>query len=120
MLKLGCKIAIGTDNIMVNSPDLLRELDYLWKVFKSPSSRYSTTVKLKELLKMITVNPGELFRLNSGSIDKGKFADLLFIDKFHLDLQPIHNVYSSIIHRLPYDAIKSVMINGRFVNDITF
>lgn len=120
MLKLGCKIAIGTDNIMVNSPDLLRELDYLWKVFKSPSPRYSTTVKLKELLKMITVNPGELFRLNSGSIDKGKFADLLFIDKFHLDLQPIHNVYSSIIHRLSYDAIKSVMINGRFVNDITF
>src|SRR5574339_55562 len=120
MLKLGCKIAIGTDNIMVNSPDLLRELDYLWKVFKSSSPRYSTTVKLKELLKMITVNPGELFRLNSGSIDKGKFADLLFIDKFHLALQPIHNVYSSIIHRLSYDAIKSVMINGRFVHDITF
>jgi cytosine/adenosine deaminase-related metal-dependent hydrolase len=117
MLKLGCKIAIGTDNIMVNSPDLLRELDYIWKVSRSQKTKYSVQNDMKELLKMITVNPGDLFNLNSGAIVKGKFADLLFIDKFHLDMQPIHNIYSSIIHRLPYDAIKAVMINGKFVDD---
>ncbi|MFB5599408.1 MAG: amidohydrolase family protein [Nitrososphaeraceae archaeon] len=116
MLKMGCKIAIGTDNIMVNSPDLLRELDYIWKVSRSQQTKYYVQNDMKELLKMITVNPGNLFNLNSGAILKGKFADLLFIDKFHLDLQPIHNIYSSIIHRLPYDAIKAVMINGKFVD----
>ncbi|MDX1371652.1 MAG: amidohydrolase family protein, partial [Nitrososphaeraceae archaeon] len=116
MLKLGCKIAIGTDNIMVNSPDLLREVDYIWKVSRSQQSKYSVQNDMKELLKMITVNPGDLFNLNSGAIVKGKFADLLFIDKFNLELQPIHNIYASLIHRLTYDAIKAVMINGKFVN----
>src|SRR5918996_361158 len=118
MVKLGFKISIGTDNIMINSPDLLQELDYLWKVIKSHSSKYSNYIDPKELLKMITVNPGEIFGLNSGSIDIGKYADILFIDKYHIDLQPIHNIYSSIIHRLSYGAIKAIMINGRFINEI--
>ncbi|HJY09798.1 MAG TPA: amidohydrolase family protein [Nitrososphaeraceae archaeon] len=120
MVKLGFKISIGTDNIMINSPDLLQELDYLWKVIKSHSSKYSNYIDPKELLKMITVNPGEIFGLNSGSIDIGKYADILFIDKYHIDLQPIHNIYSSIIHRLSYDAIKGIMINGRFINETPY
>ena len=120
MLKLGFRISIGTDNIMLNSPDLLKELDYLWKVIKSQSSKYSNSIDPKELLKMITVNPGEIFNLNSGSIEIGKCADLLFIDKYHIDLQPIHNIYSSIIHRLSYGAIKAIMINGRFINEIPY
>jgi cytosine/adenosine deaminase-related metal-dependent hydrolase len=120
MIKLGCKISIGTDNIMINSPDLLQELDYLWKVIKSHSSKYSNYIDPKELLKMITVNPGEIFDLNSGSIDIGKYADILFIDKYYIDLQPIHNIYSSIIHRLSYGAIKAIMINGRFINEIPY
>ena len=120
MLKLGFKISIGTDNIMLNSPDLLQELDYLWKVIKSQPSKYYNSIDPKELLKMITVNPGEMFNLNSGSIQIGKCADLLFIDKYNIDLQPIHNIYSSIIHRLSYGAIKAIMINGRFINEIPF
>jgi cytosine/adenosine deaminase-related metal-dependent hydrolase len=118
MLKLGFKMSIGTDNIMLNSADLLQELDYLWKVIKSRPSKYSNLIDPKELLKMITVNPGEMFNLNSGSIQIGKCADLLFIDKYDIDLQPIHNIYSSIIHRLSYRAIKAIMINGRFINEI--
>src|SRR5215211_4408639 len=120
MLKLGFKISIGTDNIMLNSPDLLQELDYLWKVIKSQPSKYYNSIDPKELLKMITVNPGEMFNLNSGSIQIGKCADLLFIDKYNIDLQPIHNIYSSIIHRLSYGAIKAIMINGRFINEIPY
>src|SRR5574342_819369 len=32
MIQTGCNVAIGTDNIMINSPDMFREMDYLWKV----------------------------------------------------------------------------------------
>ena len=32
MDKMNCNLAIGTDNVMINSPDLFREMDYLWKV----------------------------------------------------------------------------------------
>ena len=32
MMKMKCNLAIGTDNVMINSPDLFREMDFLWKV----------------------------------------------------------------------------------------
>jgi len=32
MLKAKCNVAIGTDNVMINSPDMFREMDFLWKV----------------------------------------------------------------------------------------
>ena len=31
MMETNCNIAIGTDNVMINSPDLFREMDFLWK-----------------------------------------------------------------------------------------
>jgi hypothetical protein len=41
---------------------------------------------------------------------------LLFIDKKHLDLYPIHNPYASIIHRASQDSIKGIMIDGKLVD----
>ena len=32
MNKMNCNVAIGTDNVMINSPDLFREMDYLWNM----------------------------------------------------------------------------------------
>ena len=32
MKKSGCTLGLGTDNVMVNSPDMFREMDFLWKV----------------------------------------------------------------------------------------
>ena len=32
MQKSGCTLALGTDNVMINSPDMFREMDFIWKV----------------------------------------------------------------------------------------
>src|SRR5579872_4424976 len=32
MMKCGNNLTLGTDNVMINSPDMFREMDYLWKV----------------------------------------------------------------------------------------
>ncbi|MGD1834647.1 MAG: amidohydrolase family protein [Nitrososphaeraceae archaeon] len=116
ILKSGCKIALGTDNVMINPPDILRELEYLWKF----STSNKNTLNIKNFLKMITVNPSEMFNINSGFIESGKQADILFIDKSHIDLQPIHNVYVSIVHRLSSNSIKAIMIDGRFIDEFIF
>ncbi len=111
MLKHGCKIALGSDNIMLNSPDLLKEMDYLWKVSYANEGEQ---LDPKEILKMVTVNSAQILKLNSGCIQEGRQADLLFLDKNHIDLQPIHNIYASIVHRMSYDAIKAIMLKGKF------
>ncbi|HJT50084.1 MAG TPA: amidohydrolase family protein [Nitrososphaeraceae archaeon] len=114
MLKTGCTIAIGTDNVMLNSPDVLREMDYIWKV--SRASEKEEFLNPLDILKFATVNGADLLGLNSGYIAPGRAADLVFIDKRHIDLYPIHNAYASIVHRVSQDSIRAVMINGKFVD----
>src|SRR5581483_858431 len=97
MLRQGCTIAIGTDNVMLNSPDMLRELDYIWKASRAVEGEM---LEPRELLKMATINAAEILRLNSGCIEAGRAADLLFVDKKHADLYPMHDPYAAIVHRL--------------------
>jgi cytosine/adenosine deaminase-related metal-dependent hydrolase len=113
MLDHGCLVGIGSDNVMLNSPDILRELDYIWKASRSVEKRF---LKPKEILKMATTNNAKILRLNSGYLDSGRDADILFVDKSHLDLYPMHDPIASIIHRLTSDSIKAVMIDGKFVD----
>jgi cytosine/adenosine deaminase-related metal-dependent hydrolase len=112
MLGQGCLVAIGTDNVMLNSPDILRELDYIWKVSRATEGEM---IEPSVLLKMATVNAAQILRLNSGCIEAGRAADLVFIDKKHADLYPVHDPYAAVVHRLGQNSIRAVMIDGRFV-----
>ena len=114
MLEQGCLAAIGTDNVMLNSPDMFRELDYLWKA----SHAQGDFIEPCELVKMATVNGARMLRLNSGCIEPGKSADLIFIDKRHADLYPVHDPYAAIVHRASRDSIAAVMAAGQFVSGV--
>jgi cytosine/adenosine deaminase-related metal-dependent hydrolase len=117
MLEHGCIIGIGTDNVMLNSPDILRELDYIWKVSRSTEHIF---LSARDILKMATVNSAEILGLNSGYIQSGRAADIIFIDKSHADLYPMHNPFASIVQRAMQDSIKAVMIDGKFVDGAQF
>lgn len=111
MLRRGCSVAIGTDNVMLNPPDMMREMDYLWKA----SHAAGDYIEPREIVKMATVNAARMLGLNGGSIEAGKAADLVFINAKHADLYPVHDPYAAIVHRASADAISAVMIAGRFV-----
>jgi len=74
----------------------------------------------RDVLKMATVNSAEILGLNSGYIQSGRAADIIFIDKSHADLYPMHNPFASIVQRVTQDSIKAVMIDGRFVDGAQF
>lgn len=113
MLQTRCNIAIGTDNVMINSPDIFREMDYLWKV---TMGIYKKRIDPKQILKMATVNAGKLLHKEIGVIEKGKLADCVLIDKHSIDLEPMHSPYASIVHRTSENTIRSVIIGGRIVH----
>lgn len=113
MSKLGCTLALGTDNVMINSPDMFREMDFLWKI---SMGIHKKRIEPKEILKMSTVNGGKILRKNIGVIDTGKAADCIFIDKHSLDLEPMHSPHASIVHRASDASIKAVMIGGNIVH----
>lgn len=113
MVKAGCTVGIGTDNVMINSPDMFREMDYLWKTHMG---LHQKRIDPKDILKMATVNGGILLGKKIGSIAPGFLADGIFIDKHSMDLEPMHNPYASLVQRVSESTIKAVMIGGKIIH----
>ena len=113
MMKMNCNVAIGTDNVMINSPDLFREMDFLWKVMMGINQK---RIEPKNILKMTTVNAGKLLGKKIGCIKEGYLADAVFIKKNDLNLDPLQNPYASIVHRANENSIQAVMIGGKIVH----
>ena len=63
MQRTGCTIALGTDNVMINSPDMFREMDFLWK---ATMGIHKKRINPKEILKMATVNGGKILKKDIG------------------------------------------------------
>jgi len=113
MQKSGCTLALGTDNVMINAPDMFREMDFIWKV---TMGIHKKRINAKEILKMATVNGGKILNKPIGTIQSGKIADCIFLDKHALDLEPMHDPHASIVHRASESTIKAVMIGGKLVH----
>lgn len=112
LLESGVNIALGTDNVMINSPDMFRELEFLLKF-----SYLHRGIKPEEVLRMATVNAAKALRLNSGVIGKGKNADLIFIDKNAPNLRYNKNPIATIVNRCQSENVRKIMVHGKFVID---
>ena len=113
MMEMNCNITIGTDNVMINSPDLFREMDFLWKI---TMGIHKKRIEPKNILKMATINAGKLLDKKIGCIKEGYLADAIFIKKNDLDLDPLRNPHASIVHRANENSIQAVMIGGKIVH----
>ena len=113
MLETGCNVAIGTDNVMINSPDMFKEMDYLWKVSMGMKKK---RLAPKSILKMSTVNGSDLLGGKVGIIQINNIADFIFIEKHAIDLEPMHNPYASLVHRISENTIRAVMFKGEIIH----
>ncbi|MER2013052.1 MAG: amidohydrolase family protein [Methanobrevibacter sp.] len=93
MLDLGIKPLIGTDNVMINSPSIFRELEFTLKLM---SVYYKNYINPEELLKMATTNVCDS-KINSvvkkSTIDVGANAEFIVVNSFS------KNPYLNIINR---------------------
>ena len=93
MLKLGIKPLIGTDNVMLNSPSMFRELEFSLKIM---SVYYKDYLNPTELLKMATTNVNS-FGINNiiqkSTIEEGNFAEFIVVNSFS------KNPYLNMINR---------------------
>ena len=67
------------------------------------------------LLRKITVEPAEFLRLNTGSLESGKDADLVMIDLTRPNLIPsrLDNVVENLIWASDGSEVKTVIANGK-------
>lgn len=106
MYDAGINLLLGTDNVMFNSPNLLREMEY---ALKATRGYYKEYFPPKEILKMATVNAGQALNLNLGTIEEGWTADLMLVQQISED--PI----LSIINRTESKNIITLITEGKIV-----
>ena len=107
MLNLGFKPLLGTDNVMLNSPNMLRELEFTLKLM---SVYYKDYIKPVDLLKMATTNICG-FRINDivkkSMILEDNFAEFIVYKSFS------RNPYLNICNRQETKNILYI-INKKF------
>ena len=104
ILKTGVKPLIGSDNIMINRPNLFREMEFTLKIMKGFSKNYIAPV---EVLKMATttvcVADSLSEKIKKPYIEEGQKGQFMIIN------QKSNNPYLSLINRTEIDDIIQII-----------
>jgi cytosine/adenosine deaminase-related metal-dependent hydrolase len=106
MAEAGLLLGLGTDNVMINGPDMFAEMEWASKAFVRDDLL---------TLRMATVNGARLLgnQARKGSIVTGKDADIIVLDKGSNNLRCSKNLLSSLVRRARPDDISYFISGGR-------
>ncbi|EMA64618.1 amidohydrolase family protein [Halorubrum lipolyticum] len=96
-------VALGTDNVMLDSPSMFREMEFAAKLSDLPA---------EEILRMATANGAAIAGLNRGVIEPGADADLLVLDGDSDNLAGAHDLVRAIVRRAGAADVSRVVIGG--------
>ena len=103
ILKTGVRPLMGSDNIMINRPNLFREMEFTLKIMKGFSKDY---IAPTEILKMATTNvcvaDSLSEKINKSYIGEGQNCELMILN------QKSSNPYLSIINRTEVNDIVNI------------
>ena len=113
----GLRFGLGTDNVMFNSPDLFREMDYASRMTRGVEGD-STAIDSRLILQAATIEGARALRLDAdlGSLAPGKEATFLAIDLNRPNLTYQQDVISALVHRASPADIASMYVRGERVN----
>jgi cytosine/adenosine deaminase-related metal-dependent hydrolase len=83
-------VALGTDNVMLNSPSMFREMEFAAKL---------TDASATEVLAMATVNGADVAGLNCGLVAEGRDARLLVVDGDSNNLAGVRDPIRAVVRR---------------------
>ncbi len=119
MLDRGVKVCLGTDGAASNNDlDIIAEMGAAARLHKAAAGD-PTALNAKQALRMATLSGAEALGLGdkTGSIEKGKQADILIVNMKKPHLLPIYDIFSHIVYSMRSSDVESVMINGEVVQD---
>jgi 5-methylthioadenosine/S-adenosylhomocysteine deaminase len=117
MINQGVKVSFGTDGAASNNDlNILSEMSTTAKVHKALSQN-PTVLDAKTILLMATRWGAEVLGLGNktGSLEKGKAADMISIDINKPHLTPLYDVYSHMVYAAMASDVDMVMVNGKLL-----
>ncbi len=117
MLKAGVNVTFGTDSAASNNDlNLLSEMSTAAKLHKAVA-KDPTVLDAKTVLSMATRAGARALGLGevTGTIEKGKAADLVVADIRQPHMVPMYDIYSHIVYAMRPSDVRTVMVNGKCV-----
>jgi cytosine/adenosine deaminase-related metal-dependent hydrolase len=94
-------VALGTDNVMLNSPSMFREMEFAAKLSDASAA---------DVLRMATVNGADVAGLNCGCIEVGRDGKLLVLDGDSDNLSGARDVVRAVVRRAGTSDIERVVL----------
>ncbi len=116
-LQTGITVSIGTDGTASNNTlDMTEEMRFAALL---PKVKHDDpeAVNARTALQMATINGAKALGLEqiTGSLEKGKSADLIFIHADSSNMLPVYDEYSAIVYAMNSKNIRSSMVNGEWL-----
>lgn len=115
----GVNVAIGTDGAASNNDlDLLGETRTAALLAKAVAGS-ATALDAHRALRMATLNGARALGLDdhTGSLEIGKFADMVAFDLSRLAQQPVYDPVSQLIYASGRDCVRHVWVGGKQLVD---
>lgn len=111
----GINVALGTDGAASNNDlDLFGELRTAALLAKGVAAD-ATTLPAPEALAMATINGARALGLEDslGSLEPGKWADIIAVDLSDLRLQPVYNPFAHLVYNQVSHRVSHVWVAGK-------
>lgn len=117
MMEAGVFVGLGTDGAASNNDlNMWEEMDTVAKLHKVFSGD-PKVISAQQAFELATIRGAQALHLEKeiGSVETGKRADILIIERDSLNQVPLYNIYSDLVYATKASDVESVIINGRVV-----
>lgn len=117
MMAEGVLVGLGTDGAASNNDlNMWEEMDTVAKLHKVFTGD-PKVISAQQAFELATIRGAQALHLEKeiGSLETGKRADILIIDRDTLNQIPLYNIYSDLVYATKGSDVQTVIINGRIV-----
>jgi cytosine/adenosine deaminase-related metal-dependent hydrolase len=117
MFNEAVRVGLGTDGPMSgNTLDIIGQLGYVAKVQKL-ANRDRNIMPALDVVEMATMGGARALHMEDrvGSLDVGKFADMIVLDHDSTTMTPFYDVYSTLVYAASAHDVSTTIIQGRVI-----
>jgi len=115
LMDAGVNVALGTDGTASNNDlNMIGEMHTASLLAKGVSLD-ATALTAMQTVRMATINGAKALGIdnNTGSLEAGKFADVIAIDFSSIEMQPVYDPVANLVYSANREQVSDVWVAGR-------